>query len=153
MRLVKVALISQLLVMLLFALAISHAQSPPQPTSSGTAVANGLDSGLINAHYTITSNHTAFVMNNSGIPGEFLYEFDLCAQNFTCTSYIFPVYLTNHQGVNVSFIVSKDIIYTTPGRYVFTAKTMITGPSVNVLVQGTATGLIINPNVLPPPGS
>lgn len=141
------------LVVFLLSLAFSHvyAQQVPQPHSSGTAVANQLDSGLINAHYTITSNHTAFVLNNSGVNSEFIYEFDLCAQNFTCTSFIFPVFLTANQGINVSFIVSKDVIYNTPGKYVLTAKTMITGPSTDVLVEGTSSALIINPNVLPPP--
>ncbi len=138
-------------IVLLFALAFSHVYAVLQPTSSATAVANQLDSGLINAHYTISSNHTAFIFNDSGIDSEFMYEFDLCAQTFTCTSYIFPIFLTNHQGINVSFIVNKDVIYNVPGRYLITAKTMISGPSVNVLVEGRSNAVIIDPNVLPPP--
>lgn len=140
MRKVKVFAIA---LAVLFALTFScaHAQS-----SFAKATANMLDSGLMNAHYTVTSNHFAFIFNGSGASGVFIYAFVLCAQNLSCTTNAFSVYLTSNQGINVDYISYKDIIYTHPGRYTLTAKTMISGPSTNILVQNTAPAVIIDPN-------
>lgn len=136
--------------LLLFVLALSHVNLGLAQTSFGLATANILDSGIINAHYTISSNHFAFIFNDSTIANVYLYEFDLCAQNFTCTVYPFSAVLQPHEGINISFIAYKDVIYSIPGRYVLTAKTVITGSNVNVLAQGLSHALIIDPNVLPP---
>lgn len=144
---VKVCLKSFMMYWLLLALTFTHAVYAQ--SSFGTATANMLDSGLMNAHYTISSNHFAFIFNDSGVNSDFSYAFQLCAQNLPCTTYSFSIFLTPNQGVNLNFIVTKDIIYTVPGRYILTAKTFISGPSVNILAENTAPAIIIDPNVLP----
>lgn len=110
-----------------------------------TATANVLDSGLINNHYTLSSNHFAFIYNDSNIQQVYIYSFKLCTLNTFCTSKSFNTALQPHIGINVYWTLNLDALYTSTGRYTITATTSITGPNTNVTAIGLSSALIIQP--------
>jgi hypothetical protein len=124
--------------------AFPNLQFPADPRSYGNATAATLQA-MTNQYSTLTSNHFAFVYNDSGAPIVYSYYFQLCAQFQSCTIKNFTVTLMPHQGININYMLELQAIWTTPGLYSIIATTGITGPNTNVLVKGFS-----NANIIPP---
>jgi hypothetical protein len=116
-----------------------------QPQSYATTNADTLQA-IINQHSILTSQHFVFIFNNSSAQNAYNYQFSLCAaQQPSCTTRSFTVYLQPHVGVNIYFDLTLDVLYTKPASYPILANTSITGLNTNISVNANSVIQVISP--------
>jgi hypothetical protein len=117
---------------------------PTQPQSLATATADTTQA-ITNQFTTLTSTHFVFIFNNNSFVNPYVYTFSLCAKDQTCTTKIQVIYLQPHEGVNINWSLTNDVLYTTAATYPIIATSSITGSDVNIIATGNSVINVIQP--------